>query len=347
MKLPYPRLGVKLAKEQIMPRTIMKNKNGPVKSKVLFEPWALGDLIIAVSVFRKLKNSPIIAFHSKWEKLLRLLIGDIPNDRLIALDFPYTTRQKRNAWDLGTLTEIKRSDISNILNIRGDIRDWYAARRLFRRARINMSGWIGFLARRSRLVNLPYRFGILKVRNRYRAWCDLTGVSFDELSTDYRDRMRKAPINKKIVIHMGAQWTSRQYPQPLKLAKDLEANGFAVILVCGSNDKLPEGVEEHSILRIQDEALIKEIQSAEFVITNDSGPMHLAAILGGRTLALARVSDLTEWSPPEVHFLGPNMPRGYRPHSRYSSDEILPGWPKVPAITEYISQWHMNLVATK
>lgn len=144
---------------------------------------------------------------------------------------------------------------------------------------------------------------------------------------------------------MGAQWKSKQFPHVSELATKLTERGFSVNLVCGHSDSLPEGIEEKSVLRIQDEALIGEIKSSEFIITNDSGPMHLAALLGGRTLALVRVSDFAEWSPPGVHFLGPNMPKGYRPHPKYSSDEILLGWSEPGAITEYICNCHLDIVA--
>ncbi|MDQ2868931.1 MAG: hypothetical protein M3R59_11080, partial [Verrucomicrobiota bacterium] len=69
------------------------------------------------------------------------------------------------------------------------------------------------------------------------------------------------------------------------------------------------------------------------VITNDSGPMHVAAFLGCRTTAIVRTSPIEEWAPPGVAIVrSAQTPIGYRPHLRYMSDESLPGWPSVEAV---------------
>jgi ADP-heptose:LPS heptosyltransferase len=87
------------------------------------------------------------------------------------------------------------------------------------------------------------------------------------------------------------------------------------------------------VTRAADEALIEELRSAAQVITNDSGPMHVAAFLGCRTVALVRTSPIEEWAPPATQIVrAPATPRGYRPNRRYMSDDILPGWPPVAEI---------------
>jgi ADP-heptose:LPS heptosyltransferase len=74
--------------------------------------------------------------------------------------------------------------------------------------------------------------------------------------------------------------------------------------------------------------LVEHLRCARYVVTNDSGPMHLAAYLGCQTLALFRGSNVLEWLPPGAEALSSAAaPNGYRPVRGYWSDQVLPGWP--------------------
>ena len=301
---------------------------------VFFEPWSLGDVFIAASALRELEPPAALACHSMWHPLLRHALAEMPSLELIAADLPYTTRRRLSPFDAGTNSAVEQyPEFSEVLSIRGDLRDLRAARRMFPRAHIRMNGWVRFFGRKSALVNFPYSLGLLTVENRYRSWARLAGVSYQQMETTYRRRQSDTTASHQVVIHVGAQWRSKQYPQVVQLREALQNNGWAVKLLAGPRDPLPPDLGEEEVTRVIDDELIAELRAAGRVITNDSGPMHLAAFLGCKTTALVRTSPIEEWAPPATQIIrAAETPRGYRPHPRYMSDEILSGWPEVEKV---------------
>jgi hypothetical protein len=301
---------------------------------VLFEPWSLGDVFIAAAALRELTIPAAIACHSAWHPLVRCALAATPDLELIAVDLPYTTRKRANPFDAsGGTAGNPTSDIAEVLSIRGDFRDLSAARKLFPLARIRMNGWARFFGRKSSIVNFPYALGVLPVANRYRSWAKLVGVSFRQIEATYRRLQTQAPSNDRVAIHVGAQWRSKQYPDVSGLRNALRGQGWDVAILAAPGDLLPGNLLENEISRVADEALIEELRAAAHVITNDSGPMHVAAFLGCRTTALVRTSPIEEWAPPATQIVrSPATPRGYRPNPRYMSDEVLPGWPSAQEV---------------
>lgn len=306
----------------------------PPPRRVFFEPWSLGDAIIAAATIRELNEPAILACHSAWHPLLRRVLQTTPTAELRAVDLPYTTRTRATAFDTGTFAS-SDDTITEVLSIRGDFRDYLAARRLFPRARIRMNGWVRFFGRKSALINFSYGHGWRPAQNRYRSWAQLLGIPFSRVETKYWEMRATAPHNPRVVFHVGAQWRSKQYPHVRELRTALRDRDFDVTILAGSGDKLPADLEESEITRAVDGALVDQFQSASYVITNDSGPMHVAAFLGCRTTALVRTSPIEEWAPPGVSIVRSSQtPIGYRPHPRYMSDESLPGWPSIEAVVQ-------------
>jgi hypothetical protein len=292
---------------------------------IYFEPWGLGDVLIAAATLRERPADSALACKSRWHPLLRAILPTGVD--LMAVELPYTTNSRRNAFDLGAICPLVTNHC-DVLNIRGDLRDRRAARRLFPAATIRFSGWREFLPHYSRAFDIPYAAGWLTVRNHYRAWAELAGVSFLAVEQAYQQRQSTAPRTGKIVVHLGSSRRSRQYPHLQRLAQLLKAKDFDTDFAAGPNDPLPDGLHEDQIHRLADQAVVDRLRNAEHVITNDSAAMHLAAMLGCRTLVIARVTNIHEWIPPATRFVAsPQMPCGYKPDRRYNSDEVLEDWP--------------------
>jgi ADP-heptose:LPS heptosyltransferase len=106
-------------------------------------------------------------------------------------------------------------------------------------------------------------------------------------------------------------------------------------LLAGPYDPLPPNVSENEVTRPSVPALIRELSSADWVIANDSGPMHLAAFLGAKTIVIALISNIQEWLPPgAIPVCSQRMPKGHMPISLYTTDEILEGWPEPERVIE-------------
>jgi len=313
-------------------------KPADARGLVLFEPWSLGDVMIAAAALRELGKPAALACHSVWHPLLRRALSEMPELALLSVDLPYTTRRRASPFDAGVPAQAEKyPDIQEVLSIRGDLRDFRAARKLFPRARIRMNGWARFFGRKSALVNLPYALELLPVQNRYRSWAGRVGITYERMEATYREKQAQAPANGRVAIHIGAQWRSKQFPNVADLRNAFREKGRDVIILAGPGDLLPPALRENELTRVSDESLVDELRAAAHVITNDSGPMHVAAFLGCRTTALVRTSPIEEWAPPATMIIrAPDIPRGYRPNRRYMSDEILPGWPPIDVVLRVI-----------
>jgi hypothetical protein len=308
----------------------------------LFEPWGLGDAVIAAAIAREDPQRFVLFCNPKWHPFLR---NALPPASLQAATAPYTERGgtlsladffKRVGRDSG-------ASVTDLHSIRGDPRDLLFM--LFRcaPARIRVNGWLSFFARRIPPLNWLFILGILRVRNRYSRWEEICGLEAGTVLRTYRAAIAKKPLpaeRGRVMIHVGAQWRVRQYPHVKELKRLLVSEGLSVQIAAGPKDPLPEGVTEEDVSRLEGDSLVHELVSADWAITNDSGPMHLAAFCGLRTLAIAMISNITEWIPPgAVAVCSSKMPKGYRALPGYTSDAIQEGWPEPKEVVARLARF--------
>jgi hypothetical protein len=298
---------------------------------LLFEPWNLGDAIIAASVARFAPDRIILACNTLWHE--PLLLASSGSLNLLPLNLPYVWRTGKKFFSLGDAASLKSKFSSiqlcntEIISIRGDLRDLLAARRIFNGAKFSFTGWRPFLSRKLAVFDRPFASGALPIRNRYRAWAEATDIPFDVIENSYNAHPKKDD-EAAVVIHVGAQWRSKQYPHVAELTELLTNAGRRVEILAGPDDPLPPGMLADAVQRPKWPELIDSLKNASHVISNDSGPMHLSAFLGSQTIALSRCSNILEWLPPGVTSLSSSSaPRGYRPISAYWSDQVLSDWP--------------------
>src|SRR5579859_5149328 len=118
-----------------------------MRSKViLFEPWNLGDAVIAFATALQDPERVALACSPRWLTILRCAADGMPLPELIPVKLGYVTRMKRRTSVEAVARETIRG--RTVLSIRGDLRDYRAARILFPGSRIRMTGWIPFLAHR-------------------------------------------------------------------------------------------------------------------------------------------------------------------------------------------------------
>ena len=292
-------------------------------TQILFEPWNMGDALNAAAVALQAPERLILACNTRWHTVIQAAVEGLPAPEFLPVNLEYVHRQRRGRWDLGPLPTFPHR--MRVLTSRGDVRDAFAIKRIFPAGSLRCSGWLGFAARRSALLDLPFARGWLEVRNRYRAWADLAGVPWRHLESFYR-RTPPLPSFPLVTIHVGAQWQSKQYPHVAALAEAISRT-VCVRIVAGPGDPLPADVQETEVRRLVDRELVDAFRASSLVIVNDSGPMHLAALLRRPTLPLCRVSSTELWLPPAVVPLrAATTPKGYRPHSRYMSDQVVDDW---------------------
>ena len=295
------------------------------KKLILFEPWSMGDALIAAAIALQDPTRLALACNTRWHVLLRTAMEGIAAPELITADLKYVDRGRTGRWDSGPVPAISAS-ATNVATIRGDLRDYRAARKMFPGASIRSCGWFAFAARRSALLDTPYAKGWLPLRNRYREWASIASVPWEQVERFYQQKL-PAPATPLVTIHIGAQWRSKQYPHVAKLV-DLLARICQVQIVAAPGDPRPDGIADTDVRRLIDRELVDAFRASSHVIVNDSGPMHLAAILRCPTHPVARISAIEEWLPPAtIPIMAKAAPRGYRPHPNYMSDFVAEGWP--------------------
>jgi hypothetical protein len=307
------------------------------KQLILFEPWNMGDALIAAAIALQDPSRLTLACNSRWHPLLRAATADLTPLELISVDLDYINRNRKGRLNSGSLNAISKS-ATEVATIRGDIRDYRAAKKLFPNARIHSSGWLTFAARRSALLDFPYAKAWLPIRNRYHAWATIASVPWQHVEHFYQQKPATPP-SSLITIHIGAQWRSKQYPHAAKLA-EFVAKTHSVQILAAPNDPLPDGIAETEVRRLIDRELIEAFRISTHIIVNDSGPMHLAALLRCHTHPIVRASSVDEWLPPTVTAIkAKTTPKGYRPHPGYTSDSVLEGWPSPEDI---VRELHLN-----
>ena len=313
------------------------------KKGILFEPWALGDALIAASVFTLRPNDFVLVCQKKWHPIILDAIESIKPEDMIGIEASYEPKNSKARVEYSVDPEAKQFDGSPVYSIRGDVRDYYVAKRIFRHSSVRMSGWLPFAARKIPLIDLLFTSGLFRVRNRYEMWMRLLGLDVEELKRYYAARLN---MQKKVTgivgIHVGAQWRSKQFPQVGKLAELIHERGKNVQILAGRNDRLPEGISPSAVKVLMGKELADQLRNYDFVVTNDSGPMHLAPLLGVRTVAVGAVANIDIWAPPSTYIIpGEKMPRGYAPISSYWSDTVTEGWPSPEEIIALLEKWKL------
>lgn len=304
------------------------------QQQIFFEPWGLGDALIAFAIALQRPDGLSVACQSRWHPLLRAeaSVQALACPQLISVDLSYTGREKRVDSQVGVPGV--EADGRKVLSIRGDIRDYRFARQMFPNASIKMCGWVPFAAKRSRIVDWPFAKGILPVLNRYHAWARLAAVPWNYVLRFYSAR-EAFTGSAFIVIHAGAQWRSKQFPHVAELAALLRQHATVEIAV-GTGDPLPPGIDEDQVVRLANEALIERLSLATHVVANDSGPMHVAAMLRRRTVCVTNHSAMQEWLAPEVVLLAANGNKGHRATEVKPSDRVFPGWPTAEDVAKQV-----------
>ncbi len=237
----------------------------------MLELWGLGDLALAVPFLRA------AAAHARVTLLAKphaapLLARFAPEVEHVALTAPWTAftgkyRLHRWPWRAlrRTVSELRRQRFDLGVSARADPRD---------HALLMLSGVshrLGFARAGSRLL---LHSALRRPAHPHRAdhWAALAQALGWTLAPAPRQRLD--PAGRHLVIHAGAGHAVRLWPRERydALATRLRAAGWRVTFLPESGHDLPQ--------------LLDTLASADRFLGNDSGPGHLAALLGVPTFTI-------------------------------------------------------------
>ncbi len=289
--------------------------------KVLYEPWGLGDACIAVSAAIA-EGQCAVACRSIWHEIINVALFERGYKIILLTADPPHGLRGNSEYTKYTHSNLDKY-VTKVISIRGDPRDLLHMRRRFANAKLEMTGWSITTARYLPVIDrLITKFS--PVKSRYYQWADALKVERSLIATapECREKI------KSICIHVGAQWKSKQYPYVAALRLALNNAGCKVEILAGPGDPLPESLSEIDVNRCAGSDLVKRMKCHDLVVTNDSGPMHVAHLADIPYFSIFGTANAGEWAPPGARYCRSSfMPNGYRSAKAYSTDRVLVGWP--------------------
>jgi len=283
----------------------------------------LGDVLLGTPVFSNLRraypNAELHALTGAWSRVVLEKHSDV--SKVIEYNSPAFCRTGQPTSFRGTFKlyrELRRQKYDLMVELRGDWRTvWFAFGRLtpkrLSRAALQIANRLGFTqfsgthettrnldVLKQAGIPTPVQTASFSVTAEDKKWAS------DFLATYRIDRQR--PL---IAIHPGSpialkRWLPDRYAE---VADWLIVQKRAQILFVGVEDEIPIVIEIQALMRgesinIAGKTTLTQLASILHIcnvfIGNDSGPMHLAAAVGTRTIGLYGPGDPTRFGPAGV-----------------------------------------------
>lgn len=298
---------------------------------LIFEPWTLGDVVVAASVARHLNGRYKISIIAapQWEAWLQTL-GIFAF--VIPFHIPWTDQKKKydfTKYQMNRFVELRRwihgirPDV--ILDLRGDVRN------------------IVFL----RVLNVApvkslWRRRPANVYGRVNGALGLLGQCTVGENSGQVDKIRNQP--KSITCFFGATWFNRRVPRDLALQIVKELSELCPVnLLLQPSEPVKFWIGQNiSGLHV---CQVSVVEAAEIVkkstacVCTDSGWLHMAYFYGVPRVALLGFDTSQEWMPPDtsVIFSEPYFPANVRYRRRFRDLNPLKNL-SVPKVIEAIRE---------
>lgn len=269
-----------------------------MKKILVFEPWHLGDVAVALSSIKPYIQSGVeftLVCNQKWqrwpEKAGRL-------KRVVGFNAPWTQRynkQKYNPFNysLFKIQEFRKEVLKDkpdiIVELRNDIRAKIFLKVLFPGVSVKSPGL-------HKSVN---------VYNRVRVFSFLPTGSAKQFSSGVSDGT--------IVLFFGATDFNRMLDNStrIKLLDALHESGNHLCLILQPDDNVDEynklksqyGLNRLSFVQGNLLTIADTISQCSLVISTDSGWLHLANYYGKKTIGLFGFDTLDSWLPPGSYWV--------------------------------------------
>lgn len=298
---------------------------------LILKPSSLGDVVQAMPVLRLLRRRYPDALISWWlaENLTALLEDDPDLDEVIPFE-----RSKGFSWDgisrwWGTVNELRGQQYDLVIDLQGLLR----------------SGLFAWLARGGHSVGLDlrregarmfYDTAISRPSDRPHAvdwYLDVAeelgldpGCSFDwipERVTAARSVARQMPqgAGALVAVIPGARWDNKRWPAS-HFADAITGiserhPGTRFMIIGGASDRgLAEEIDQNTEVPVIDltgktsiPEMIEWLRASTLTITNDTGPMHIAAALDRPVVGVFGPTDPAQTGPygDQITILRPDV----------------------------------------
>lgn len=267
---------------------------------VLFEPWGLGDVAIALAGFGYVETSLFKltlvcdSKNAEWATTISWVYKVIP------IRIPWT--DKYHKYSIGKyhlpdylLLREQLKDIAPdfICEIRGDIRNYLLMKAL------NVAPVIS-------LMNKKYH-------NRY----ERSFALLDILALSRKVKCVRKELGAGIVFFFGAAWSNRQVPNAIAvniIRELLSITSVDISIILQPTDSFDfwrDLVADFSCVNIVQDSLLKIsdlVSKAALVVSTDTSWLHIANIYGVPTVGLFGFKNAIEWAPPNCRVVYSDNP---------------------------------------
>jgi heptosyltransferase I len=280
---------------------------GDARRVCLIKPSALGDVVQTLPILSVLRERFPQAEIS-WlvnRELGELLVGHPHLDQII----PFDRRGNWSNW-MQLLRDLRRRRFDLVFDLQGLLRTGVMTLATGAALRVGLE-----TAREGAHLachyTIPDTGRLVPAHLRYWKVAEAVGlgelrrqavVSFDSEVRLWRRQTLGRVRPPLLAVHPGAQWITKRWPVEKFAAvagRAMRAYGFSVVIL-GSRAEQPVAAQLESLLRQERPAgvvrnlcgqtTLKQLGAclaeADLVLTNDSGPMHLAAALGTPVVAV-------------------------------------------------------------
>ncbi len=285
----------------------------------VIKPSAFGDVVQSLPILRALRQRFPDARIS-WlinQGLDSLLVGHPHIDHVI----PY---QRRGSWsDWGTtLRDLRRRQFDLVIDLQGLLRTGVMTLATGAKWRVGLeTAREG--SRFSHNLTIPHSGRDVPAHARYWRVAEAFGagalpreadIAVDPADTAWAERQLRSLPSPILAVNPGARWVTKRWPIESFAAvtrRAVEELGLSVALVGGADERtltdvvsavLTEAGHARQVVNLAGMTTLKQLaavaQQARFLLTNDSGPMHLAAAMGTPVVGLFLCTSPERSGPP-------------------------------------------------
>jgi lipopolysaccharide heptosyltransferase I len=285
----------------------------------IVKPSAFGDIVQSLPVLSALR-ARFPAARLSWvvkREWSDLLAGHPDLDELITLD----TRGSLLDW-ARTLTELQARRFDLVFDLQGLLRSAIVTWATRAPVRVGLQTAREGANCACNCV-LPGTGRLVPAHERYRRVAEAVAARPDaiqphlaiaEESRQWATGQLDFLSGPRVAIHLGAAWETKRWPVARFAAVAAEAiakHGAAIVLVGGRSDAaaaaecemlLRQTGRTHQLLNLVGQSDLKQLAALlaqmDVLVSNDSGPMHLAAALGTPVVGIFTCTDPRRSGPP-------------------------------------------------
>lgn len=316
--------------EQMVEKTLQVYKEAlPEKKILVIKLGAVGDVILAVPSLRMLRERyPQASIHLMIDKKIAGLVskapylnGVIPVDRKKISDWPYllklAKRLRKEGFDMSV--DLQNSKWTHLAAFLGGVPERFGFSRGVLRFLVNRGEAYAKISEPpvKNQFRILSKAGVRKLDETLELWTDTESKERVEALFP-EDFLKEGTRKIGLVVGSSPRWESKRWPSSYfkelagRLSRELDCK---IVLIGSAEDAQTASlIESEHVLNLTGKTSLRDLvplmRMLDVVVTGDTAPLHVAAAVKTRIVALFGPTDPKRHMPPSNHaaVLSRNLP---------------------------------------